>query len=259
MGSILEMNKIAPDIGEIAVIWLGQAGFLFKDAGGVSIAVDPYLTDYCEKTAGFKRLSPSVITPAELKVDFLLVSHNHPDHLDAEAVSVMMQEDAGTLLVGPESVINDGMRLGIDSSRLVCLNRGDSIEKNGIGIKAVYADHGELSPDAVGFLLTIGGVRIYFAGDTAYCPDKLGDAIGFGPDIIIPPINGAYGNLNEEEAARLTADTGAKVTIPCHFWTFREHGGNPQIYFEAMKRHASGSKPLFLTPGEIYMYKSFRQ
>ena len=37
---------MAPDIGEIAVIWLGQAGFLFEDAGGVSIAVDPYLTDY---------------------------------------------------------------------------------------------------------------------------------------------------------------------------------------------------------------------
>ncbi len=50
------------------------------------------LRTICEKTAGFKRLSPSVITPDELKVDFLLVSHDHPDHLDAEAVPVMMQE-----------------------------------------------------------------------------------------------------------------------------------------------------------------------
>ena len=259
MGSILEMNRIEPEMGEIAVIWLGQAGFLFKEAGGVSIAIDPYLTGYCEKTAGFKRLSPSVITPAELKVDFILVSHNHPDHLDAEAVPVMMQNYSETILVGPDSVINDCMRLGTDSSRLVRLNRGSSIEKNGIGIKAIYADHGDLSPDAVGFLLTIGGVKIYFAGDTSYCPGKLDDAMEFKPDIIIPPINGAYGNLNEEEAARLTADTGAKVSIPCHFWTFREHGGNPQIYFEAMKKHASGSKPVFLTAGEIYIFKSFRQ
>ncbi|MEA4845978.1 MAG: MBL fold metallo-hydrolase, partial [Clostridiaceae bacterium] len=238
---------------QIEMIWLGQAGFLIKDNKGNSVAIDAYLTDSCERLIGFKRLAPSIMRPDELKADLFLATHNHADHLDADAVPVIM-EGEGTVLAGPGSVIADCEGMGIDKNRLKELKPGEEIRHKDISVKAVYADHDELAPDAIGFLLEVGGIRIYFTGDTSYCPEKLTDAIDFKPDIIIPPINGAYGNLDSEEAARLAGDTGAKVVIPCHFWTFREHGGNPQAFFEAMKIYAPGCEVKFLTPGEVYKY-----
>jgi L-ascorbate 6-phosphate lactonase len=249
-----------PDTGKagsvsdgIMITWLGQAGFLIKGSGGFTIAIDPYLTDNCEQLVGFKRLSPSVINPEDLKADLFLSSHAHADHFDAPAVSVIMS-GTKTMLAGPGSVMEECIKLGIAGSRLIPLNTGDSMDMDGITVRSVYADHGDLSPDAVGFLINIDGVSIYFTGDTSYRPDKFGDVISAGPDIIILPINGAYGNLNEEDAAMLTRDCCAKVTVPCHFWTFREHGGDPQKFFEAVKTYSPDSMILFMTPGVPYKY-----
>lgn len=250
-----DMKEMKLSENELAIIWLGQAGFLIKDGKGTSIAVDVYLTDSCERIVGFKRLSPFIIHPEQLKVDILLVTHNHPDHLDMDAVPAIMANPQ-TLLVGSEMAIKDCEEIGIDKSHLIDIKTGEKVSIKDAGIKAVYADHGELAPDALGFLLEINGVRIYFTGDTAYCPEKMTAAIEFKPDIIIPPINGAYGNLNSEEAAKLARDTGAKIAIPCHFWTFREHGGNPQAFFDAMNIFAPDCITKFLTPGETYICKA---
>lgn len=253
VGISYEMEDIKPGKNQIAVIWLGQAGFLIKGNKGNTVAIDVYLTDSCERIVGFKRLSPSIINPGQLNADILLATHNHPDHLDVDAVPTIMANPK-TMLVGSKTVIQDCEKMGIDKSRMTELKTGEEISIKDIEIKSVYADHGELAPDALGFLITVNGVKIYFAGDTAYCPEKMADAIEFKPDIIIPPINGAYGNLNSEEAAMLTRDIGAKVSIPCHFWTFREHGGNPQAFSDAMKVYAPDSVAKFLTPGEVYIY-----
>jgi len=253
----MELNKkidnIKLEIKQIAIIWLGQAGFFIKDCRGNTVAIDVYLTDSCERVAGFKRLSPSLIEPDQLTVDALLITHNHADHLDVDAVPVMMANN-DTILVGPESVFEDCDKMGIDKNRVRKINIGEELTVKEIQIKAVYADHGELAPDALGFLITIDGIRIYFTGDTAYRPENLTEAVKFKPDVIIPPINGAFGNLNSEEAAKLTKDTGAKVCIPCHFWTFREHGSNPQAFYETMQVYASDCQTMFLTPGEVYIY-----
>lgn len=249
------MKDMKLNENEIAIIWLGQAGFLIKESKGTIIAIDVYLTDSCERIVGFKRLSPGIMRPEQLKIDILLATHNHPDHLDIDAIPAIMANPQ-TILVGSEMVIKDCEAMGIDKNRMINLKIGEKASIKDVGIKAVYADHGELAPDAVGFLLEINGVRIYFTGDTAYCPEKMSEAIEFKPDIIIPPINGAYGNLNSEEAAKLVKDTGAKVAIPCHFWTFREHGGNPQAFFDAVNVIAPDCITKFLTPGEVYICKA---
>jgi len=74
-------------------------------------------------------------------------------------------------------------------------------------------------------------------------------------DIILPPINGAYGNLDGLSAAKLASDVGAKLAIPCHYWMFAEHDGNPAVFMDACKEHAPGVKPLLVTPGELFVYR----
>ena len=76
--------------GEIAVFWLGQAGFLIKDSGGRTIAIDPYLTDCCERVAGFKRLSPKLISPEELKLPSSVKLHIKEKNLEYKQYSDLM-------------------------------------------------------------------------------------------------------------------------------------------------------------------------
>ncbi len=242
---------------EIAVKWLGQAGFLIKDHRGYSIAVDPYLTDSCERLVGFKRLTPSPVKPSQLKADLIIATHHHEDHLDMDAVPEMMD---GTMakLAGSQTAVKICMDAGIDRERLISLKSGESVNIDSIGIKAVFADHGDMAPDALGILLDISGIRIYITGDTGYTPDKMQDAIKSNPDILILPINGAYGNLDSAGAARLAGDTNAEIVIPCHFWTFKEHGGNPQEFAEMMENNGMGDRVRFLMQGEIFFFNSGR-
>ena len=233
--------------GEIAIFWLGQAGFLFKTDTGMQVAVDPYLTDYTERIAGFKRLAPQ-----DLDLDILITSHDHPDHFDADAVPLLMANGRARLF-GSAQAAGHARKLGLDSSRISEMKVGDEVEAGPITITAVYADHGELSPDALGVLLTISGKKIYLAADTAYHPEVVRTAKRIGPDLIIVPINGAYGNLNETEAARLAGESGARIAVPCHFWTFAIHRGDPQAFADAIKEHAPGCIAKFLYQGEMFI------
>ena len=52
--------------GELAICWLGQAGFCLKDAAGRMLMLDPYLTNCGQRMRGFKRLSACLIDPAEV-------------------------------------------------------------------------------------------------------------------------------------------------------------------------------------------------
>lgn len=239
--------------GHIAITWLGQAGFYIQDYKGNTITIDPYLSNAGERLIGFKRLAKAPISPEELKTDTLLITHNHLDHLDVDSVPIIMKE-SDTKLIGPKSVLEDCKEMNIENNQMIEAIIGEEICINSNTIRAAYADHGELSPDAIGFLITIDGIKIYYTGDTSYAFENMTEAKEFKPDIIILPINGAYGNLNSEEAMLLAQYVGSKVAIPCHFWTFREHGGNPQEFFEIMESSLPDTTPLFLSPGKTYIY-----
>jgi len=239
---------------EVAIFWLGQAGFVIKDSEDRVIAIDPYLTDCCERLYGFKRITPKLIAPHELEPDILITTHHHEDHLDIDAVPIIMA-NSKTRLIGSVTAVNKCLEMRIDRGRLVSLKPGDEVEIDGVTVKAIYADHGELAPDAVGVLLKAGSTKIYFTGDTSYDPDRTKMGMEQKPDIIILPINGQYGNLNSEEAAKLVRDIGAEVAIPCHFWTFIVHRGDPQEFENEMKKYAPGCVIKFLHQGEMFRYK----
>lgn len=68
---------------------------------------------------------------------------------------------------------------------------------------------------------------------------KLKKVYEIKPEIALLPINGEYGNLDSNDAAKLGADIGSKVIIPCHYWTFIEHGSYPLQLKKAAEKHAS--------------------
>ena len=148
--------------------------------------------------------------------------------------------------------------LSQDNSMVEPLSRGKHSVINGITIRAVYADHGELASDSIGILIDTGDFIIYYSSDTAFKPNETAESLGCVPDLAILPINGMYGNLNSYEAAKLAEYLRIKQVIPCHFWTFREHNGkngDPLSFETAMKKYHAEGNPVFLTPGEILILK----
>lgn len=253
------MGKVAQNItckrvreGTIAIFWLGQAGFVFKTAQGKIIYVDPYLTDSVEGVAGFKRLTPSVIEPGEVRADWVVITHLHPDHLDIDAVPEIAKKGKARF-IGPPECMEKCRELGASEDCLVDVVAGDERDLDGVHLLAVYADHGDLAPEAIGVVLDFDFASVYITGDTSYSPEEMDKVFSMKPEVIIPVINGRFGNLNPKEAALLTRNVCAKVAIPCHFWTFAEHNGDPLAFLEACKRETPEVKVVLMKQGECYI------
>lgn len=234
---------------KIAVTFIGQAGFIFTREDGFSVGIDLYLSDCCYRFFGFKRLMPYIVQPSDLDLDVLISTHAHYDHFDPDSVPIIMSNKK-TKLVCAYDVRAEIERLHLEEDRVIYVKAGDTFETDGIRIKAVPCDHGDASPDAVGILLEIGTKRIYITGDTAYRSDYFENEELHGTDLLILPINGAFGNINETEAAKASALLSPKLTVPCHFWNFAEHGGNPALFAEKMKLNADKSAYLLMRHGE---------
>ena len=119
--------------------------------------------------------------------------------------------------------------------RYTIIHEGETLTYGDVRLTGVYADHGDLAPEALGVLVQSGDIKVWQVADTAYRPDKWQEIFAAGVDVIMPPINGAYGNLDGVEAAKLAHDARARVAIPCHFWMFAEHGGSPAQFLDACK------------------------
>lgn len=234
--------------GRTAVFWIGQAGFILKTDKKQLIAVDPYLSDVCAREFGFKRLMPYLFAADELLFDYLILSHSHLDHMDVEALPELLKCKK-TKIIGARDVRSVCEELGV-LHRTITLRQGERFTESGITIQAMPCDHGDLAPDAVGLMITLNGLRIYFMGDTSYHPEWYRNMQMQHVDLLVLPINGAYGNLNEEQAARVCAALHPKLAVPCHFWNFAEHGGSPLIFMEQMKVYAPEVPVTLMRMGE---------
>ena len=257
LGQRIRDTRVEP--GSLAIFWLAQAGFVFKTASGRIIYIDPYLTDSVHRQLsnvlyGFKRMVPAPMLPEEVEADVVACTHGHEDHFDIDLMPIVARNPRTRFVAAPDCRAKLDAA-GIDAGRYTILAPGKTLHGDDFSLTGVYADHGELAPDAMGMLLQAGDIRVWQVGDTAYRPAQWQDIFAHGVDVILPPINGAFGNLNAVEAARLAGDAKARVAIPCHFWMFAEHGGDPAGFLEACKELAPKTKPLLMSPGELFVYR----
>ena len=260
---MLDLSKKIHDTlvepGSLAIFWLGQAGFAFKTPAGKIVYIDPYLTDYVQRALpeygdGFKRLMPKLIEANEVDADYVISTHLHQDHLDFDAVPILNQNPRIHFIGAPDC---DDLykQAGISPERYTILREGQTLTLGDFKITGVYADHGDAAPDALGILFDFNGIKVWQVGDSAYRPDKWQALFQQEIDILLPPINGAFGNLNAVEAAKLASDAHAKVVIPCHFWMFALHYGSPAEFLTACAGLAPEVKPMLMTQGECIIYR----
>lgn len=245
--------SVAP-LGKTHLFFVGQAGFIFKSSKGTTLGVDMYLSSCVERAEGndgFKRLTPRLLEPDELIFDHVLATHPHYDHFDMDAIPILMNNDH-TKLYTSVNCKTEIQRLMMKEDCVTYIVPGDELDADDIHITCTPCDHGTGAPDAVGLVISIDGKNIYIAGDTCLRLDTAKEIKKkFSHiDILIAPINGAFGNLNEHECVDLEKVIDADLVIPCHYGTFATHGGNPGVFRETMIKELPDKKYLLMAQGE---------
>lgn len=240
-------------LGNTHLFFLGQAGFILKSADGQILGIDMYLSNCVERIEGhmgFKRLLPQILSPLDIEFDVIVTTHPHYDHFDMDAIPELMANKK-TKLFASINCKKEIEKLQLINNRIKFVKSGDTFKEGDFTLEFVSCDHGMAAPDAVGVIITVNDKKIYVVGDSCLRLDRINEYAAKGPfDVLIAPINGAYGNLNEQECAKLSGELNPKVTIPCHYGMFASHGGDPGIFYEIMKKEYPTNETVLMGLGE---------
>ena len=244
-----EIARVAENPDELHVWWLGQSGFLVRHNASF-LLLDPYLSDsltlkYSSTDKPHVRMSERVIDPRELRdIAVVTSSHNHTDHLDAETLRPIFDNNPSAQFVIPEANRDFvTQRLGNELSWPIGLDDGRSAVVGGWQFTGIAAAHNEFQTDVagrhhfLGFIIQRGPWTLYHSGDTLLYPG-LADTLGeHDVDVAFLPINGndsrrrVAGNMDGAEAALLACDAGIRWVIPHHFNMFEFNTADPEALF----------------------------
>ena len=205
---------------DLKIRWIGQGGYLLSD-GKTEICIDPYLSDVVNRVAGRARMVEPPFAPEALKSDLVICTHDHLDHIDIDAIPKM---DKSIPFAAPTHAEKTLRSCGV--TRYMPFDEGQTYRVGALEIEAVYAHH---SVPAIGVLIRHGGVTLYISGDTEY-DERLEALKDKSIDVMIICINGRLGNMNAEEAARLTKIISPRAAIPTHYGMFESNTENPEVY-----------------------------
>ncbi len=225
---------------------------------GVTVMVDGYLSDALSQTHGIRRAVPAPLDLADIQPDVVMASHWHEDHLDPGLVA-RLPAMSETTFIGPPSCVSRVRGRGVTPDRSIALRHGQSWKRGDLTITATFARHefeGFLTEDACGFLLQVGGLRVYHSGDTEY-DARLLPLSEEPPDYSMICMNGTNGNMNAFEAALLAWELGTGVAVPMHFglWRDEDYGArptlDPSLFVDTYGRLSGQDRTIVPEPGRL--------
>ena len=220
---------------EPTVTWVGHATLLVQ-MDHVTFLTDPIWSDTPSPVsfAGPTRFSlPGVALEDLPPIDFVVVSHNHYDHLDIPSLVAVAERDPETRFFVP--LRNGSLLRDHGVGNVEELDWGDSIEHEGVRVHCLPAQHWSKRgfDDDREMLWSSWAVigderRFFFAGDTGYFDGFAKISKALGPfDLAAVPI-GAYepvdmmkaSHMNPEEAIQAALDLRADRALAMHYGTF---------------------------------------
>lgn len=235
---------------DITATWIGHSTVLWQ-VQGLNILTDPHFGPRASPVsfAGPRRLTPLPFTLTDLpRIDVVLISHNHYDHLDRDTVLALNAQAGGP----PLFVVPLGVDLWMQDQGITRVQRMDwgdryalprptpSTPADAVTVELVPVQHwSSRTPWDRNATLWGGYVvsahtegqpyRLFFAGDTGYSPDfvELGQRFG-GFDFSAIPV-GCYEprwfmqkqHVNEDDAVRIHLDVKSKFSMGIHWGAFR--------------------------------------
>ena len=184
-------------IDNIDLKWMGHAGFLILYEGK-NIYIDPYK-----------------LKPGTEKADIILITHSHYDHCSIEDLSRIVKDGSVIVCTADCQSKLAKLREKIDvkiaePGKLIDLSIGE--------VKCVeaYNPQKQFHPKDegwCGYILEIGGKRIYHAGDTDLIPEM---STFTDIDIALLPVGGTY-TMSAKEAVQAAQTIKPKLAVPMHY------------------------------------------
>lgn len=196
---VFEKDVFETDGGTLELWFIGHGTLMFK-YNDMVIHIDPVSLE-----ADYSELPDA---------DLILITHEHGDHLDPGAIKKILKDET-------EIICNKASSSSLDDCRV--MTNGDKIDLEDISIEAVpaYNIEHERSPGnpfhpkgvGNGYILGIGGKRIYIAGDTENIPEMSSFK---NIDIAFLPMNLPY-TMSPEMAADAAMIIKPDILYPYHF------------------------------------------
>ena len=177
-----------------SIHWLHHASFRIEAAGKV-IYIDPWKV---------KKM---------VKADYILITHEHYDHLSPDDIR---QIAGGNTVI----IYSANCTAEITAGKITKLKPGLKYSDESLKIEALPAYninksfHDKSGPKN-GYIIEIGGVRFYHAGDTDATPEMLALK---NIDAAMLPVGGTY-TMNAKEAAAAVNVFMPEIAIPMHWGT----------------------------------------
>jgi N-acyl-phosphatidylethanolamine-hydrolysing phospholipase D len=249
--AFIKTNAMANGLGgntapmQPAITWVGHATMLVQ-ASGLNVLTDPVFSQRASPVqfVGPKRAQPPGLAVADLpKIDVVLISHNHYDHLDVDSIKALVNQGwAEPLFIVPLGLKDWFNKLGVTNVKE--LDWWDSVVEKGVEFNFTPVQHwssrslGDRSQTLWGGWAVMGpDFHWYFSGDTGYSQDfadtqkrfaaRQTAALGGGFDIALIAV-GAYEprwfmkeqHVNPAEAVQIHQDLRAKRSVGVHWGTF---------------------------------------
>jgi N-acyl-phosphatidylethanolamine-hydrolysing phospholipase D len=225
--------------GTVQATWAGHSSFVLSFENGQKVLTDPVWDERCSPSQWFgpKRIRPLPFEVEEVgSVDFVVISHNHYDHLSLDTLRRLSKLSRPPIVLVPL-----GLKAWVDKNtglEAVELDWFDGVQLGSLRFDCTPVQHwsnrgtdrNETLWSSWVITDTSSGARVFFTGDTGMpdC-DMFGDIGRFFPNIHLALIPiGAYAprwfmkeqHIDPAEAVAIKKALGAKRAIGMHFGTF---------------------------------------
>ena len=182
---------------DVELNWLGHASFRIRWNNKI-IYIDPFKLETDENA------------------DFIFITHSHYDHCSLQDIEKIVKDE--TVFVIPNDCLSKVRRF---NKKMVLVHPDEEVDLGFkvLGIAAYNIDKSfhEKINEWLGYVLTLGNVKIYHAGDTDFVPEMY-KLTPLNIDIALLPVGGTY-TMDWQEAAKAVEAIKPKIAIPMHYGT----------------------------------------
>jgi L-ascorbate metabolism protein UlaG (beta-lactamase superfamily) len=257
-----------PPPGGLRLTWFGHSSVLIE-IDGHRVLTDPIWSDRASPLTwlGPKRWYPPALPLAELpRLDAILISHDHYDHLDYRTIVALKDRD--TTFIVPLGVGAHLAYWGVPEARIVELDWWESRKVGALEVHATPARHASgralWDQDATlwaGYALVGPGHRVYYSGDTGLFPAMKDIGERFGPFDLTMIETGQYHrtwpdwHIGPEQAVAAHRIVRGRAMLPVHWALLRlaYHGWTEPIERVLSAAGATGATVITPEPGQSFV------
>lgn len=206
-----------------SIHWYGHATTIINLSGKI-ILTDPVISN---RLGYFKRVIDKPFDLSKLKIDYLLLSHGHMDHMHFPSLKKLSKLNKDATVIVPKGYKKILSAMGYNNVHLIRL--GETFEDDFIKVSSIQANHDGrrfylgIDDESHSYLIERNNIKVFFAGDTAYTENYR----GIECDAAIMPV-GCYKpdrfrhmHCSPDESYKMYKMMKSKAMIPIHYKTFK--------------------------------------